>query len=182
MKFALETIFHNARADQKEIGGCIILYRGEEIFEKQFSESDSKNAWNIASLDSIYEHIYMIPADKYGKEQLQIIGNPEWRKRIIDACIAPEMQNAGFTTVPCDGYNKETGEYTMFIGIVDTHDLRIFVNRAEWEGNKQKYHIICFDYQKEMFERMYGKFCDIKSVNSNDIIRESYLNVTGISL
>lgn len=181
MKFALETILHNSGKKQ-DIDSCVILYRGEEIFEKQFSESDSKNAWNIASLDSIYEHIYMIPVDEHGREQLQIIGNPIWREQIINYCIAPEIRNDGLTTVPCDGYNKDTGEYTMFFGIVDTHNLRIFVNKAEWEGNKEKFHIICFDYQQEMFERMYGKYCDIRTVSCDDVVKETYLNVTGISL
>lgn len=68
-----------------------------------------------------------------------------------------EIESAKNTRVACDGYNEETGVYSLVYCMPDIKKLRLFANATCLSKDKTKYKVYCYKHQIQTVISMCGK-------------------------
>ena len=177
MKMAVNYAMNLSLESQMKNDAGIILHRTNKIYELLFQETDEKNEWSLNSLMTIYPDLYLVEVNDNGRKLLQIMGEPSWRIRILDELISPDMQTPN---MKYDGYDIENKECLLFGGIVDISSLQNFIYSARTAkdiGKDEKYTLICFEFQEELFKSIANDVCDVQVCMVDEMIKACEFNV-----
>ena len=177
MKMAVNYAMNLSIKSQMKNDSGIILHHGDKIYEMLFTETDESNAWSLNSLMTVYPNLYLVEITDNGRKLLQLMGEPAWRMRILDELVSPDIQTPD---MKYDGYDIENHECVLFGGIVDISSLQNFIWTAKTSkdmGKDDRYILICFEFQKEMYEKIAGGVCDIQVCMIDKLIAACEFNV-----
>ncbi len=177
MKMAVNYAMNLSVASQMKNDAGIILHRGNKIYELLFTETDESNDWSLNSLMTVYPDLYLIEISDNGRKQIQLMGEPSWRMRILDELISPDIQTPNMKH---DGYDRENKECILFGGIVDISSLQNFIFTAKTSrdiGKDERYTLICFEFQEELYRSIVGDVCDIQVCEIDKLIQACEFNV-----
>ena len=159
--------------DKSRINQAIVLADTDNTLIQIVTETKkSKRGVPLLNIDYAYNCMYGICVSTEGQKMLKIMTRPEWKIEMMDSFIEKPYQNLNNTTsVPCNGYNEDTGEYTMLFCIPDMVKLKGFVARSIIDSNEnKKFKIYCFTHQLAFISKIAGASCEIFSVNLEEYI------------
>lgn len=177
MKMAVNYAMNFSVKSQMKNDAGIILHRSNKIYELLFTETDERNDWSLNSLMTVYPNLYLIEVSDNGRKQIQLMGEPYWRKRILDELIISDVQTP---QMKYDGYDNENNECILFGGIVDISSLQNFIWTARTSkdmGKNERYTLICFEFQKDLYKSIANDLCDIHVCDMDRLIKACEFNV-----
>lgn len=134
------------------IDGSILLAEKMMVFKKFVNPITRKQQINLAGIETPYKHIYALTIDKAGQKMMQIMSKPKWRQEIYQNTLTSDQRNKKGSMIDCDGYDVEKDQYIFVFCVPDIKRLKMFIRRAEIDGNKNRYVVLCFDTQKEFVQ------------------------------
>jgi hypothetical protein len=121
---------------------------------------DSKYAARYYNISNVYTSIYCLPYDTYGRDMLRLMTTPTWKHKIIESAVG-EVQDTRFVNYVCDHYDAQSKTGTLIFCVPDIARLKKFIDAAKVYNEKGKFHIICFDFQKEFIKNVSNGYADI---------------------
>lgn len=143
-----KTIQEIVTEEKVEVTSAIVLVESTSNFEKILYGSDNNTGNKIEGVEDVYDNVYLIPYSEDGRQMLELMTLPEWKYIMIRNAVG-EYQDAVVSEVVCDHYDEGTGVYTFVFCAPDIKRFRYFINAAMVINDKDKFKIICFDYQKD---------------------------------
>lgn len=111
-------------------------------------EAKDSRQRTLLNIDFAYDRMYAVPEDVNGVLLLKMMQERGWRHRIYSAVLSErERENAKYTTIQCDGYDKEKDIYKQVFCVPDLVSLKQFTRRAKLERDKKRFVIYCFTCQ-----------------------------------
>lgn len=152
-----------AAKNKLQIGGSVLLAEKMMVYKKFVNPGTRKQQMNLAGIEAPYKHIYALTIDKTGQKMMQIMSKPNWRKKIYQNTLTSEQQNRKGSMIDCDGYDTEKDQYIFVFCVPDIKRLKMFIRRAEIDGNKNRYVVLCFDNQKEFVQSVVSDSVKLKT-------------------
>lgn len=141
---------------------ALILADGNKQFQKLLIPPDLRSERSMNDICAVFEHVYGIPYDNNGRRMLEIMTQPEWARQIKEACAANKFNtDTTYCPITCDAYMED--QYVFILCVPDMKRYQKFLDAAETVQRKEKFIIICFDWQKELAMVTGGKNCKIFS-------------------
>lgn len=157
---------------------AIILSTNNNVLNQICSLNYSQNKSykvTLMNIDYVYDYVYSVPEDDNGKVLLKIMGIPAWKYKIKNRYLKhDDIENQKFTSIPCDGYDKEKDVYILMFCIPDLVKLKSFCARANLEGNKNKYKILCYNHQIPLVVSLVGKNATIMSIDVKQLYNKCF--------
>lgn len=176
MKLYLDRIVREKKDidyETREVEDVVLIVdeNKEKLMESYIEPEKISGKYSIESLEFVYKRVYGLPADENGQKLMKVFTHHDWRNRIINSFELPNDGNSG---VVCDGYDGETAYYVFCIP--DIKRFKKFLARAKVENNREKFVIICFDWQVDLVKKIAGYVAKIKSVPFDIYIKEMNLD------
>ena len=147
---------------QKEIAnGSILLSDKMENFKSILEPPSQLAQQHLQGLEGVYRNIYSLPLDNTGQKMMKIMTKPDWQERIYAMGLTMEQRRNKSELVECDGQDGDT--YIFVFCVPNIRRLKMFYKRAKIENNRDKYVVMCFDYQKELLVDVIGRYAKILS-------------------
>ena len=167
MKTYLDYMLANKLDRPMRCESALLTLEDYESLSKAITPLNKVDKAALASFENLqvsYKNIYAIPYNLDGRHMLEIMLQPNWIKDLKDTFLS------GFTTVdvelkpmPCDAYTEN--EYILLFCIPDMKKLQLFKKYAENTNDKNRFIILCFDFQAEMLAKSCSAFCRIQKTN-----------------
>ena len=156
---------------------AIILSKSEvsfaEIVKLDYSPKKRMTGRVLMNIDYAYESMYAIPYNPNGIKMFQMMQTQNWKYQLKSKFLChEEIEEAGFVSIRCDGYDKDTGVYTLVFCIPDMTKLKDFLKRATLEEDSSKFRIICYKHQLPMLAEIIGKNAKIMTISLDDVYEE----------
>lgn len=149
--------------NNKDIQNGIIFGYNLNTFSDLITQENKIPGINYEIIDRLFKHLYIFTYDNIATEHIKIILSPTRTKKIKEIIFGeihlPYNKESPF----CDNYNPQELTYDLAFCIPDIIKLRKFIIQARLEGNRNKYTIYCFDYQKEFLKQIAEEYVIIKS-------------------
>lgn len=170
MKLYLDRIVREKLEEKEEVSQAVIIVdqNNERLLENYIRPENIAGKYSLESMEFVYKKVYGVPADENGQMMMKVFTNNSWREKIINSFNLPCEK--GMQGVVCDGYDGNS--YYYIYCIPDIKRFRKFIMRAELENNKEKYIVICFDWQVEMVKAVTKGIVKIKKVPFVSYIEE----------
>lgn len=174
---ALHNLMEIARlnADVSSIDSAVLFGRSEDIAVKTLLQSDKSRRMEFR-FDSIYRHIYFIPMNEAGIQQLRLLTLPGWKEKLLDLLFYPEARS----------FDRGLFEYDACINGVyvlshlDGDIARLIRFRDAIECQPITYEILCFPHQADFLREYLGKNVVVKVIDQ--ALVESELSIKRRSL
>ncbi len=156
---------------------AIILSKSEvsyaEIIKLDYSAKKRNSGRVLMNIDYAYDHMYAIPYSHNGIKMFQMMQEPNWKYQLKSKFLSyEEIEESQYVTVQCDGYNKDTGVYTLVFCIPDMTMLKDFIKRATMDEDSGKYRIICYKHQLPMLAEVVGRNAKVMTIGLDDVYEE----------
>lgn len=170
MKFYLDRIVNERIKNGSEVTEAILIAddNASEILKNILKPKEEEKKFQFTSMEFVYKKIYGLPADKNGQQMLKIFTHYNWKNKIIQSFELPTIPE--MDGVVCDGYDGHTYYYVFCVP--DIKRFKKFIARAEIENIKEKYVVVCFDWQVSLVKKVIGKYAIIKKVPFERYIKE----------
>lgn len=148
--YQLNTITREIKGPSESIGSAIVVVKDLKSLEKNvdIENFESQEALNYYNFETVYDRIYAIPYNESGRDTLTLMTREGWKMKMIVAATG-EYQDTRHMPHICDHYDNATDVSTLVFCSPDIVRLKKFIAKAKLENNKEKFRVICFDYQKE---------------------------------
>lgn len=124
------------------------------------TDNDEKNINAFRILDTAYKRIYAVPYSLEGRKMIEIMTIRDWEYKFKSLFLKNyEWRDVERTGIPCDGYTDD--KYVLLFCIPDLKKLRLFKTYAARIGDKNRFAVLCFDFQEEMVAKACGSHCRI---------------------
>ncbi len=145
------------KGEPGEINGAILAHDLSVFLNLQ----DSNNKLStLNALGRIYDHAYVLPLSKEGREHFEIMQEPLWNEKILLRFFSNFDTEPSNMPEGCDAVNGEY--YVNNFMAPDINKLYSFLVLAEKRVGK--YVICCFDYQKPFITAIAEGRCDIRTL------------------
>ena len=173
MKLYLDKIVREKMGNGEELKEAVIIADNDrkEIIENLIKAEKQNVKYRFESMEFVYKSIYGIPADEIGQQMMKLFTVNNWKKKIIDSFGLPDDDNR--KGVACDGADGE--RYYYVYCVPDIKRFRKFLARAEVENDRNRFVVICFDWQVEAVKKIAGRVVRIKSVPFAEYMAEMNL-------
>ena len=135
------------------------------------SPADHKAVSSFDNLSSVYRRVYVLPYSKDGRKMTEIMAREGWADSMKGTLLK------GFTTerveeqgIACDAYTDD--ESVLLFCIPDLAKLQKFLAAAEYDGHREKFIVICFDFQASLVARACAGKCRIMKAPFERYYRE----------
>jgi len=155
IRHQLELITKQLKGPESELKSGILLinkleYLADCIIDDELNSVQVMRYHNFAA---VYDSVYCIPYNTYGRDMVKLMTKPDWKEKLI-LSATKELQDTSRIHYVCDHYDKDTGIGTLVFCIPDIVRLKKFTDYAKMMDEKEKFRIICFDYQKELVKEV----------------------------
>lgn len=148
-----------AQTEQLGLQGGLILAHNLATQIKYIYPGTPRKESQLATLESAYNHLYLITHDKSGQKMMKIMSQKNWEQKIYETMLQPEQRNIQNELIECDG--QEDNIYYFVFCVPDIKRFKQFLYWANIEEDKERYRIICFDTQKELVLQVASKNCTV---------------------
>lgn len=121
-------------------------------------------------LNMTYDKLYVLPYDINGKNMIKIMSEHDWEYRLKMLLTEEAPQDTSKLDVTCDYYDGET--YTFIFCVPNMSRYFDFLHKAAFVNNKDKFQVVCFDYQLDFVKKSIGNHAKILTANFEDIFNE----------
>ncbi len=164
MKVHLERFLNSKLPPPQAVTSAILFTydEGMKIFMNMLTDdSTKKNTLNLAKLEMVYNHIYILPYGKIAVDYIKAMTKEGWDSRMKEDVTGEPPQPYSPIGTVCDYYEEDSEIYTFVFCVPDIILFRYFMNRAMLEEKREKYRVICFDFQKEYVMRVIGRYARV---------------------
>ena len=145
------------------VAGGLLLLKDNGI-QKYLRPETTRSQNYVMRLEEIYSHLYALPLDETGQQMMELMMLADWQDKMRVTYLPKECSRPSeLSAVDCDGENGN--KHFLIHCVPDIKRLRQFVFRAEFEGKRENYIIICFDFQEEDVEKLASNSCEIYSAS-----------------
>lgn len=118
---------------------------------------DIKGAASFDNLSATFKRVYTLPYSADGRKMTELMTKNGWadsmKRVLLEGFSTERIEEQDIT---CDAYTDK--ERVLLFCIPDLVRLKRFVAAAEYSGQKEKFIVICFDFQTELIAPVcYGK-------------------------
>lgn len=118
-----------------------------------------------------YDNLYVLPYDEDGRDMVKVMSESDWEVRLYEYAMEEPYQDTSKLDYVCDYYDGNV--YTFIFCVPDIARYIQFVRKVKFTDlPKEKFQVICFDYQKEFVISTIGKHANILSGNFQDFMDE----------
>ena len=170
IKLYLDRLLINKLGRKEEVKEALLIVdeNKREIVESIIKPSETDKRFSFTGMEFVYQKIYCLPASIEGQVMLKVFAHPRWNEKVIESFELPT--SIGMESGMCDGYDEE--RYYYVFCVPDIKRFKKFVARAEIEDNRNRFVVICFDWQLELVKKVIGRYAIIKKVPFIDYIKE----------
>lgn len=175
IKLYIERLINNKHPDYIQSKGfvckdTILFAKKIMLFSKMLSENAKNDSFKkMIGLGSLYTNIYALTSDTNGKKMLQIMTQKNWKQNMLQDLLPNDFIEEGvYTTVSCDGFDKENGIYKLLFCIPNLAKLYMFAMRAKIENKPTQFEVYCFTHQIPLVVALTEKKAKIKEVSLDD--------------
>lgn len=151
------------------LDNAILITYDLSIFQKLINPSKALRT-RYDGLNMTYENLYAIPYDKFGKDMVRVMTMPDWEYRLKMHLMEEEPQDTSRVDVTCDYYDGEI--YTFVFCIPNISRYLEFVRKAVFVNNKNRFRVVCFDWQLEFVTKSIGSFAKILKADFEEFKEE----------
>lgn len=99
-------------------------------------------------LRETYKNLYVLPYDSNGRDMIKVMSESDWQTKMYEYALETQWTDTSKLDVVCDYYDGDV--YTFIFCVPDIGRYIQFVRSVKFRGlPKEKFEVICFDYQKE---------------------------------
>ncbi len=118
-----------------------------------------------------FKYIYALPYSPEGREMVKIMKVKGWRHRLKQHFIGKFNNDTNGIAVDCDAYMDDT--YVCAFLAPELSRYKRFLAWAEEGNNRDKYIVVCFDFQLDFVRRTAGRYCKIMKADFWKYIKET---------
>lgn len=148
-----DIIKRNCSYKAGELNRSIIFSKDIMLAERILLGNGGKkdeNGMEFLSFNRVYDHIHFIPLDGNGLYQVLLIVQKGWKDIILRSIFDEKiLLNGKTSTVDADAFDKENHKYILSFLDGDIARLKRFNDAASQTEGKQKFEVVCFDWQEE---------------------------------
>lgn len=161
MKVHLENMLGKKFEIPRRLTGPLLLTTAYERLGKLLGETEIQSG-SIMQLAGMYDSVYVLPYTKEGRKMLSIMSIADWKKKLyLTYGKNYTKDHIESYSVKCDGYSPDNDTLLCMFMDCDVKKLDIFTSYAKAVQNKEKFTVMCFDWQKEVAIRTCGGACRI---------------------
>lgn len=151
-----------AEKNYNRADSAIMLAERQSIYERLYQPLHIREERGIDGLMGAYDEVLGLTLDEYGQEMMKLITkSSNWKTKIYTSFLTPEQRKDVPMDSPADGVDNDINIFVYCVP--DIKRFRRFLNRAKLIEDKNKNVVMCYDFQKEMLERVIGKFAKVFS-------------------
>ncbi|WP_026658255.1 hypothetical protein [Butyrivibrio sp. AC2005] len=118
-----------------------------------------------------YDNLYVLPYDQNGRDMIKVMSESDWKARLYEYAMEEPYKDTSRLDYVCDYYDGDV--YTFIFCVPDISRYIQFVRKVKFtQLPKEKFQVICFDYQKEFVISTIGKHANILSGGFKDFMDE----------
>lgn len=155
--------------NQPKLKGAIMLANNMKTYKDMIIPKTRRIMDQLANMEGVYEHVYGLTLDEDGQRMMRLMETPDWDTRMYEEMLGEEKRRGRTGTLDCDG-QKDDCYYFCFC-VPDVKRFKMFLRRAELEGQSDRFHIYCFDNQREMLKSVAGGYTKIHTTSFTDYYR-----------
>ena len=121
-------------------------------------------------LEMTYKDLYVLPYDRFGKDMIKIMSESDWEYKLKFLIMEEKPQDTSMEEVVCD-YVVDGAYYLLFC-IPNISRYLDFIRKAAFVNKKEKFQIVCFDYQLDFVKRSAGNFAEISTTSFDEIFAD----------
>lgn len=149
-----------------QVDSAVLIGKNSSIALKTLLESDKSRRLEFR-FDSIYQHIYFIAMDRYGRRQLRILVLSNWKEKLLTLLFEPEERVFHQGLFEYDAYVN--GIYVF--SHLDGDLARLIRFREAIESGNGQYEVLCYPHQisflrEYLDQRVCYKTIDMDSVEA----------------
>lgn len=167
MKTYLDYMLANKLEKPMMCESALLTLENYESLSKAITPLNKKDMVASSSFDNLkvsYKNIYAIPYNLDGRHMLEIMLQPNWIKELKDTFLSNfTMVDTDIKPMPYDAYTDD--EYILLFCVPDIRKLQTFTRYAENTNDKNKFIILCFDFQVEMLAMSSSAVCRIQKTS-----------------
>lgn len=148
-----------AKKNKPLIKGAVMLAAKQSVYKDIVIPKTRQIMEQLSNMEGVYEHVYGLTLDEEGQRMMRLLSTPEWDTRVYEEMLGADRIRERSGTVDCDGQKGDV--YYFCYCIPDIKRLKIFLRRAELDGNRDKYRIYCFDTQETFVKEVAGQYARI---------------------
>lgn len=172
IRHQLESIAHKIRGDTVPVGNALMLTNELEDLTPYFeSDLTAKLAQQYSNMTEAYKTIYVVPYTKFGRDAIKLMTKSDWRNKLIISATG-EVQDTSSVDYVCDHYDSENNIGTIVFCIPDIIRIKKFLDTAKIRNDKDRFRIICFDYQHSFVKKIANGYARIYSTPFYNYFRE----------
>ena len=125
-----------------------------------FLDIGNKKSAGMYGIMNVYRSVYILPYDDSGRDMLKVMTSKDWRYLLLEASVGgyQDTKNVNYT---CDHYDPKTETGTLVFCNGDIGRLKAFTDVAKIYNNREKFKVICFDFQKDFVRAFTQGSCRI---------------------
>ena len=155
--------------DSCELDSVILFAYNLTLFQKTVSPTKKIRA-QYEGLSMTYGNVYVLPYDKNGRDMLKVMSSRDWQARVREYIMEEPSQDTHALDFVCDYYDGDT--YTFVFCVPNLSRYLDFLHKVIYVNDREKFKIVCFDYQKEFIMQSAGKYARIMEANFTDFMRD----------
>lgn len=162
MKVTLERAVKRKRNGNAEYERSIIIAdeNKKEILPSIMDPDIDDGRYTYTNMENVYQYIYGLPASVEGQMVLKLMTKKNWQMEMLANFGMPVTPPS--INVICDDYRD--GIFYLLFCIPDVKRLRKFITRAELQEERDKFVVVCFDFQVDMLRKATKNRVKIKSI------------------
>lgn len=174
-EYKIKSFIQNMLANYISQDGCLIdnailLAYDLNVFQK-IIDPPKKYRDRYEGLSMTYDNLYILPYDKNGRDMIKVMAESDWKARLYEYAMEEPYQDTSKLDYVCDYYDGNV--YTFILCVPDISRYIQFVRKVKFtQLPKEKFQVICFDYQKEFVISTIGKYANIMSGDFRDFMDE----------
>ncbi len=152
------------------LNSAILFAYDLNIFEKIINPP-SKYMDRYEGLFMTYDNLYVLPYDKNGRDMVKVMSDSDWEAKIYEYAMDEPYKETSLRDYECDYYDGEV--YTFIFCVPNISRYLRFIRKIKTDQlPKEKFQIICFDYQEEFIVSTGGDYANVMSGSFDDFLKE----------
>lgn len=120
------------------------------------------------ALNMTYDNLYVLPFDKNGRDMTKIMVESDWQIRMYEMIMEEKYEDTSRLDFVCDYYDGEV--YTFIFCVPNLSRYLDFVRKVKFVNDKDKFRVVCFDYQVDFVTASVGKYAKVLKADFKDFV------------
>lgn len=168
-----------AKKKKAPIKGAVILATDLKAYINTIIPKTRQVMEVLSHMEGVYEHVYGLNLDVDGQKMMRLLSTANWDSMIYKEMLGQKWMPNKTGVIDCDG--QENGIYYFCYCVPDIKRFKLFLRRAELDGNRDKYRILCFDTQEALIKEVAGQYTRIFTTSFSEFCKAHSLTAKGAS-